>query len=131
MFYEIYSRYCRPLLGIFLTQANAPLYAEQQTAKERGLALYNQYKTTSAILHLRVAAQAGDSESKYFLGEAIFRSKRHIIPEAQSANEAATLQGDVYSMIRLVTAGSDLEETEQAKTWRVNMMHQCSLRAKT
>ncbi|MGE7955917.1 hypothetical protein ACQKQA_04815 [Pseudomonas sp. NPDC089530] len=64
-----------------------------------------------------------------FLGEAILRSKRYITPEAQSPYEAAVLQGDIYSMITLAAAGFDLEKTEQAKARRVNMMHQCSLRA--
>ncbi|WP_262387397.1 tetratricopeptide repeat protein [Pseudomonas chlororaphis] len=91
-----------------LSQAHAQLSAEQQTAKERGLALYNQYKATSATPHLRIAAQAGDSESQYFLGEAIRKSKRYITPEAQSAYEAAALQGDIYAMIRLAGNDNDL-----------------------
>jgi len=96
------------ILWMVLSQAHAQLSSEQQTAKERGLVLYNQYKATSAIPHLRIAAQAGDSESQYFLGEAIRKSKRYITSEAQSAYEAAALQGDIYAMIRLAENANDL-----------------------
>jgi hypothetical protein len=44
-------------------QALAELTPPQQSAKERGLALYNQYKP--ATVELRIAADAGDAESQY------------------------------------------------------------------
>ncbi|AZD35822.1 hypothetical protein C4K22_3079 [Pseudomonas chlororaphis subsp. aurantiaca] len=96
------------ILWMLFNQANAQLSSEQQTAKEQGLVLYNQFKAISAVPYLRAAADAGDSESQYFLGEAIRKSKRYITPEAQSAYEAAALQGDIYSMIRLAGNADDL-----------------------
>ncbi|WDH19765.1 tetratricopeptide repeat protein [Pseudomonas chlororaphis] len=96
------------ILWMVLSQAHAQISAEQQTAKEQGLVLYNQFKAISAVPYLRAAADAGDSESQYFLGEAIRKSKRYIIPEAQRAYEAAALQGDIYSMIRLAGNADDL-----------------------
>ncbi|WP_148058978.1 tetratricopeptide repeat protein, partial [Pseudomonas chlororaphis] len=96
------------ILWMVLSQAHAQISAEQQTAKEQGLVLYNQFKAISAVPYLRAAADAGDSESQYFLGEAIRKSKRYITPEAQRAYEAAALQGDIYSMIRLAGNADDL-----------------------
>jgi TPR repeat protein len=93
---------------LFSGLANAGLSPEQQTAKEQGLVLYNQFKAISAVPYLRAAADAGDSESPYFLGEAIRKSERYITPEAQRAYEAAALQGDIYSMIRLAGNADDL-----------------------
>ncbi|WP_415756175.1 tetratricopeptide repeat protein [Pseudomonas sp. LT1P18] len=81
---------------------------QQLEEKEKGIILYNQFKTLSAISHLEIAAEAGDHEAQYYLGEALRKVKRHITPEAQSAYEASALQGDIYSMIRLSGNKNDL-----------------------
>lgn len=54
-------------LFIFALPAFAQLTPEQQTAKEKSIILFNQYKVADA--ELRVAAEAGDAEAQYYLAE--------------------------------------------------------------
>lgn len=84
------------------------LSATQQSAKTQGIKLYNQFKAISALTFLQLAAQAGDHEAQYYLGEAIRKNKKYMTSEAQSAYEASALQGDIYSMIRLAGEKNDL-----------------------
>ncbi|WP_149086837.1 tetratricopeptide repeat protein [Pseudomonas prosekii] len=84
------------------------LTPDQQVAKTQGLVFYNQFKTTLAIPKLKIAADAGDQEAQYYLGEAIVRKSKHITSEAQGAYEASALDGNIYSMIRLATSSDDL-----------------------
>ncbi|MFJ7108341.1 sel1 repeat family protein [Pseudomonas sp. NPDC098740] len=88
--------------------ASAELSSEQQAAKIQGITLYNQYKAVTATPFLTIAAEAGDHEAQYYLGEALRKVKRYITPEAQSAYEASAFQGDIYSMIRLFGNKNDL-----------------------
>ncbi|SDT60631.1 hypothetical protein SAMN05216222_5400 [Pseudomonas prosekii] len=82
-------------------QASAQTSDEQQSAKVRGLELYNQFKAVSALPDLKHAAEGGDAEAQYFLGEAIRTNNKYMTAEAVSSYESAALQGDIYSMIRL------------------------------
>ncbi|MGL4316368.1 MAG: tetratricopeptide repeat protein [Pseudomonas sp.] len=88
------------------TATATPLTPQQQAAKERGIMLYNQYKT--AIPELQTAAEAGDRESQYFLGEELRLNNRYMTPEAQKWYMAAAEQGDMYAMRRLASAKNDL-----------------------
>lgn len=76
--------------------------------KEQGIVLYNQFKTDLAIPHLKIAADSGDAEAQYYLGEALRKIKRHMTSEAQAAYEASALQGNIYSMVRLSWNKNDL-----------------------
>lgn len=51
---------------------SAPLTPMQQSAKERGIMLYNQYKNPEP--ELRIAAEAGDREAQYYLAEELRQS---------------------------------------------------------
>ena len=82
------------------------LTPEQQAAKESGIALYNQYK--DAKPYLRIAAEAGDPEAQYYLGEDIRSANRLMTEEAHKWFVAAADQGDLYAMLRLSRSGSDL-----------------------
>ncbi len=101
------------------------LTPEQQAAKEHGIALYNQYKALSATPFLETAAEAGDPEAQFYLGEALRRSNRFITPESQQWLEAAANQGYVWAMIRLVRSGGNLcavvsqcpQGSKTAKEW--------------
>lgn len=79
-----------------------------QSAKERGIVLYNQFKAISATPFLEIAAEAGDAEAQYYLGEALRKNNRFMTREAQKWLEAAADQGDIYAMIRLGRSGNDL-----------------------
>ncbi|CAI8767591.1 conserved exported hypothetical protein [Pseudomonas chlororaphis] len=102
----------RLLLTLLLLLFSSYIFAQatfgQLTAKEQGITFINQYKSSSAIPFLKLAAEAGAPEAQYYLGEALRKSNRYITAEALHAYEASALQGDIYSMIRLATADSDL-----------------------
>ena len=84
------------------------LTPDQQAAKTQGLVFYNQFKTTLAIPKLKIAADAGDKEAQYYLGEAIRKNKKYIDNDAKTAYENSAKQGDIYSMIRLGRMDKDL-----------------------
>ncbi len=96
------------LLFIVSGSAWAQLTPEQQAAKDKGLMFYQQYKRSSAIPELQIAAEAGDSEAQYFLAESLRLNAMHITAEAQKWYEAAAEQGEVYAMLRLSGKGDDL-----------------------
>ncbi|MHC8407240.1 tetratricopeptide repeat protein [Pseudomonas sp. TMB3-21] len=75
--------------------------------KEKGIILYNQYKTNLALPFLKNAANSGDAEAQYFLGQALRNIHQYITTEAQNAYEASALQGNIYSMIRLAGLKED------------------------
>ena len=86
----------------------ASLTLDHQIAKDRGIILYNQYKARSATPFLTTAAEAGDPEAQFFLGESLRQNNRFMTSEAKQWLEAAADQGHVYSMIRLARSSSNL-----------------------
>lgn len=82
------------------------LTQEQVTAKKRGITLFNQYRIGEP--YLRIAAEAGDAESQFYLGEELRELARFITPESSKWLEAAANQGHIYAMIRLGRSGNDL-----------------------
>lgn len=53
---------------------SAPLTPMQQSAKERGIMLYNQYKNPEPELRIAAEAEAGDREAQYYLAEELRQS---------------------------------------------------------
>nr|WP_280041463.1 sel1 repeat family protein [Pseudomonas sp. Hg5Tf]MDH2558546.1 sel1 repeat family protein [Pseudomonas sp. Hg5Tf] len=97
------------LLGffaVFSVCSFAALSPAQQAAKERGIMLYNQYKP--AEKELRIAAEAGDAEAQFYLGEDLRHKNRYMTAEARNFLEASASQGNLYAMIRLGHSGSGL-----------------------
>ncbi|WP_417662868.1 tetratricopeptide repeat protein [Pseudomonas sp.] len=94
------------LILAVVNMAYAQLSPEQQAAKERGITLFNQYKP--AYNDLLIAAEAGDSDAQFYLGEDIRLEHRYVTKEASKWYIAAANQGDYYAMFRLATSGSDL-----------------------
>jgi TPR repeat protein len=101
------------LIIAFANPASAELSSEQQAAKIQGITFYNQYKTVSATPFLTIAAEAGDHEAQYYLGELLRRKNRYMNTEAQKWYEASAAQGDLYAMIQLGRSGDDLCKTMQ------------------
>ncbi|KAB0514015.1 sel1 repeat family protein [Pseudomonas koreensis] len=85
--------------------ASASVNSEQ---KPDGITLYNQLKINSAIPQLKAEAESGNSESQYYLGEALRKKNRYMTPEAQHWYEAAAEQGNIYAMIQLGRSSRDL-----------------------
>ncbi|WP_161786299.1 tetratricopeptide repeat protein [Halomonas sp. TG39a] len=75
---------------------------EAQAAKEEGMRLYGIRKADSAIPYLEQAAEAGDVEAMYYLGEA---NRRLVMGGMNQAAldwyHQAAQHGDPYAMLRL------------------------------
>ena len=85
----------------FSCTAFAQLTQEQESAKEKGLTLYQQSDWYDSQPLLEKAAIAGDKTAQYYLAEAIRLSNRYTNAEARKWYEAAAEQGDIYAMLRL------------------------------
>jgi len=96
------------LIIAFANPVSAELSSEQQAAKTQGITLYNQYKAVSATPFLTIAAEAGDHEAQYYLGESLRRKNHYMNPEARKWYEASAAQGDLYAMIQLGRSEKDL-----------------------
>ena len=84
----------------------AKLTQNEEHAKTEGIILYNQYKV--AAPQLLIAANAGDSEAQFYLGNEIRNSKKYITPEAIKWYTASADQGNYYAMFQLSRLDSDL-----------------------
>jgi len=70
-------------------------------SEPKGVALYNQLKIDAAIEQLTSEAASGNTESQYYLAEAIRKKNRYMAPEAQQWYETAAEKNNVYAMIQL------------------------------
>lgn len=86
---------------IFCSYAFAELTTAQKTAKNSGIALFHQSNWYDSQPLLKIAAEAGDSDAQYYLGEAIRLGQRYTTPEAKKWYEASAEQGALYAMLRL------------------------------
>jgi len=102
------------VLLLFMTllpsYVEAQLDIEQKSARDNGITLYNQYKTASAISFLTIAAEAGDPEAQYYLGEAIRKKNHYMNKEARKWYEASASQNNLYAMIQLGRIEHDMCE---------------------
>lgn len=94
-------------LACFVTTAVwAELTPEQEAAKQSGIILFNQYRTAEP--QLRIAAEAGDAESQFYLGEELRLRDRFMTKEVVHWLEEAAQQGHSYAMIRIGHSGDSL-----------------------
>ena len=94
------------MVGASEVWANLPI--EIQSMKAQGLVFYNMQFDAEATPLLNVAAQAGDSEAQYYMGEIERQKKMFMSAEAQRWYEKAAAQGDIYAILRLTTADNTL-----------------------
>ncbi|VXC97299.1 conserved exported hypothetical protein [Pseudomonas sp. 8Z] len=97
------SRVLALIFCMFVGVVNAGLSPQQQAARDHGLAIYKQGSWIDSQPFLREAAEAGDREAQYYLGEALRLSKRYMTAEAQKWYQAAAEQGDIHAMLRLAS----------------------------
>jgi uncharacterized protein len=95
-------------LFIVCNSAWAQLTPEQEEARSQGLFFLNMIKSAKASPFLEISAEAGDTESQYYLAEILRRNQKVITPRSQELYEAAAEKGDIYSMMRLSDKGDDL-----------------------
>ncbi|WP_218938111.1 tetratricopeptide repeat protein [Billgrantia lactosivorans] len=88
-------------LALFPLTGWALLSESEQAAKDQGMQLYNLHKRASAIPYLEVAADAGDVEAMYYLGEAHRLRHMGMTREALDWYHLAAQEGDPYAMLRL------------------------------
>lgn len=91
------------MLLTFSSATKAELNDGTKKARNNGIALYNQGNWDEAQTFLRKAAEAGDRDAQYYLGETLRLSKRFMSPEAQQWYTAAAEQGDIHAMLRLAS----------------------------
>jgi hypothetical protein len=99
------------ITGLFLLLSHyawAQLTPEQEEARSQGLFFLNMIKSAKASPFLEISAEAGDTESQYYLAEILRRNQKVITPRAQELYEAAAEKGDIYSMMRLANKKDDL-----------------------
>ncbi|MES3677890.1 tetratricopeptide repeat protein [Halomonas elongata] len=98
------------------------LEPEVQAAKDEGMQLYNIGESTRALPYLEQAAEAGDVEAMYYMGEAERRQKMGgMTLKAMNWYLQAAEQGDPYAMLRLFEGGACIagdECPEDAEGWR-------------
>ncbi|MCK2184370.1 tetratricopeptide repeat protein [Halomonas getboli] len=93
-----------------------------QAAKDEGMRLYNIQHSTSALPYLEQAAEAGDVEAMYYMGEAERRQRMmNMTRAALDWYLKAAEQGEPYAMLRLFQSGACIAGDEcpkDAEGWR-------------
>lgn len=74
---------------------------EAQAAKDEGMRLYNAHQRTTSMPYLEIAANAGDVEAMYYLGEAHRLRHLGMTQAALDWYHMAAQEGDPYAMLRL------------------------------
>ncbi|WP_425348212.1 tetratricopeptide repeat protein, partial [Vreelandella olivaria] len=83
------------------------LPADIQAAKDEGMRLYNIGHSTDAMPYLRQAADAGDVDAMYYMGESERRQNMlGLTTEAMAWYLQAAEQGDPYAMLQLFRGGA-------------------------
>lgn len=123
------------LCSIFFScGAFAQLTHEQQVARNKGIELYQQSAWDDAQPLLLIAAEAGDRQAQYYLGESIRLNNSYTTEEAKKWYEAAAEQGDLYAMLRLSSKNdlcSDMGtcEGKSGNEWREQALKTARARA--
>ncbi len=98
------------------------LDADVQSAKEEGMRLYNIHHSTAALPYLEQAAEGGDVEAMYYMGEAERRQRMGSMTRAAlNWYLKAADHGDPYAMLRLFQGGACVAGDhcpEGAEGWR-------------
>ncbi|WP_157720704.1 tetratricopeptide repeat protein [Pseudomonas granadensis] len=101
-----YKNLTKAIIGLLFllnsATASAVLSPEQQTAKERGISLYNQEK--NAEPELRIAAEAGDAEAQFYLAQQLHQQEIDTALDPKESLKwfvASANQGNLLSLYQL------------------------------
>ncbi|WP_082925957.1 tetratricopeptide repeat protein [Halomonas sp. G11] len=95
--------------GLTLTFLLQPAWAlddEAQAAKDEGMRLYNAHQRSISTPYLEKAAEAGDSEAMYYLGEVNRLRHMGMNQAALDWYYQAAQHGDPHAMLRLFDGGA-------------------------
>ena len=113
---------CSLLILILWSINSWALPVDIQAAKDEGMRLYNIGHSTDAMPYLRQAAEAGDVEAMYYMGESERRQNMlGMTTEAMEWYLKAAEQGDPYSMLHLFRGGACIAGDrcpEDSEGWR-------------
>ncbi|PCF93411.1 tetratricopeptide repeat protein, partial [Vreelandella nigrificans] len=93
-------------LATLLSPAALALPADIQAAKDEGMRLYNAHQRSLSTPYLEIAAEAGDAEAMYYLGEVYRLRHMGLNQVALGWYYQAALQGEPYAMLRLFDGGA-------------------------
>lgn len=79
---------------------------EAQAAKEEGMRLYNTHQRSKSPPYLEIAAEAGEAEAMYYLGEVDRLRHMGLTQAALDWYHQAAQHGDPYAMLRLFDGGA-------------------------
>ncbi|MBZ5487736.1 sel1 repeat family protein [Halomonas aquamarina] len=98
------------LASVLLTPLTLPsawaLDEEAQAAKEEGMRLYNAHQRSKSPPYLEIAAEAGDAEAMYYLGEVDRLRHMGLTQAALDWYHQAAQHGEPYAMLRLFDGGA-------------------------
>jgi TPR repeat protein len=101
--------YLKNLIFLYLCLVSSCCFAkltqDEEHAKIEGIILYNQYKV--AAPQLLIAANAGDSDAQFYLGNEIRNSKKYVTPDALKWYKASADQENYYAILQLARLDSD------------------------
>ncbi|WP_447529761.1 tetratricopeptide repeat protein [Vreelandella sp. TE19] len=95
-------------IAVALT-ASMPAYSlddAAQAAKDEGMRLYNAYQRSKSEPYLKTAAEAGDVEAMYYLGEVYRLRHMGLTNDAKDWYYEAAQHGEPYAMLRLHSGGA-------------------------
>ncbi|PCF93435.1 tetratricopeptide repeat protein [Vreelandella nigrificans] len=93
-------------LATLLSPAALALDEKEQAAKEEGMRLWGIHQWELMQPPLEIAAEAGDTEAMYYLGEANRLLSRGLSQAALGWYYQAAQQGEPYAMLRLFDGGA-------------------------
>ncbi|WP_260578883.1 tetratricopeptide repeat protein [Vreelandella populi] len=98
------------LASLLLTLLTLPpawaLDEEAQAAKDEGMRLYNAHQRSKSPPYLEIAAEVGDAEAMYYLGEVDRLRHMGLTQAALDWYYQAAQHGDPYAMLRLFDGGA-------------------------
>lgn len=89
-----------------VTALIADLNVHQESARKKGMELYNLGSFRASESYLILAASAGDRASQYALGEVLRRRDGRITEDCKKWYRLAGAQDDVYALLRLADSES-------------------------